>query len=288
MPAGSGGASIKGKHMPLPDETRKLLEQQPIDLPVFHPVALKLTLMLPDPYSDFDDIVKVISEDQGLSAQVLKMANSSVYIGLKKAETIKESAIRLGVRQISVLAMAASQASLHTSGNSTISTIMRELWQHSLACALGCWWVAQNSNHQSIIEHAYLAGLLHDIGKLHLLKAVENLAHDNRSPNLLERQTVMTIFNEMHVKQGCRIVEHWNIPPIYQSVIAQHHAESYDHVDTLLTITRLVNIISRKLNLSLDPCQEPLSPPEAGLLDLDENQMTKLESVMTNYRDVSL
>ena len=152
--------------MPVSNEFRALLAQQPIELPVFHPVALKLTIMLPDPYSDFDDIVKVISEDQALSAQVIRMANSSAYMGLKKAETMKEAAIRLGVRQISVLAMAASQATLHTSKNEYIEPVLRELWQHSLACALGSWWVAHNTGHQGITDHAYLAALLHDIGKL--------------------------------------------------------------------------------------------------------------------------
>ena len=275
----------KGEHMLDSADFRELLTRQPIDLPVFHPVALKLTLMLPDPYSDFDDIVRVISEDQALSAQVLKMSNSSAYMGLEKAETIKASAIRLGVHQISVLAMAASQASLHISGNGVINDLMRELWQHSLSCAIGCWWVAQNTNNQSILEHAYLAGLLHDIGKLYLLKAVEHVIPNSTLPLTVERNALIKIFNEMHVEQGCRIMDHWNIPPIYRTVVASHHDEVCDPVDTLLTIVRLVNTVSQKIGLSLDP--EPRPIPEAVTLDLDESQMEKLESVMTNFCDVS-
>lgn len=267
-------------------EIRELLSHQPIELPVFHPVALKLSIMLPDPYSDFDDIVRVISEDQALSAQVLRMSNSSAYMGLKKAETIKESAIRLGVRQISVLAMAASQAALHTSGNSIINTLMQELWQHSLACALGCWWVAQNTGHQSVLEHAYLAGLLHDIGKLYLLKATEHLSQHARLSQPLDRNDLIGIFTAMHVEQGCRVMDHWDIPPIYRGVVANHHAESCDPVDSLLTIVRLVNAVSQNVNLSLDPT--PLPTTEAETLDLNQAQLSKLETVMTNYRDVSI
>lgn len=267
-------------------ELRDLLAQQPIELPVFHPVALKLTLMLPDPYSDFDDIVRVISEDQALSAQVLKMANSSAYMGLTKAETIKDSAIRLGVRQISVLAMAASQASLHSSDNELVNALMHELWRHSLACALGSWWVAQQSNHQGILDHAYLAGLLHDIGKLYILKAMERLARVGALPAPLQRQSLLEVFNDLHVEQGCRIMEHWNIPPIYRNVVAAHHFESYDPVDALLTIVRLVNGFSRRIGLSLNT--DPLPLPEAEQLDLDQSQLEKLGSVMTNYRDVSI
>jgi len=46
-----------------------------------------------------------------------------------------------------------------------------------------------------------------------------------------------------------------------------------------------VNAVSKKLGLSLDP--EPRPIPEAGLLDLDDSQMEKLESVMTNFCDIS-
>jgi HD-like signal output (HDOD) protein len=58
-------------------DLKQSLSIQPIDLPVFHPVALDLMLIISDPYSDIDDIIRVINEDQGLTAQVLKMANSS-------------------------------------------------------------------------------------------------------------------------------------------------------------------------------------------------------------------
>ncbi len=272
--------------MALTSDIKQLLAQQPIDIPVFHPVALKLTMMIPDPYSDFDDIVRVITEDQALSAQVLKMANSSAYMGLVKAETIKDSAIRLGVRQISALAMAASQASLHSSSNVTVNTIMQELWQHSLACAVGSWWVAQNTGHEVILDHAYLAGLLHDIGKLHLLKAVERLVQEQHMQVRLDRLFLLDLFSELHVEQGCRIMEHWNIPSIYRSVVANHHQEQSDSVDTLLTIVRLVNVVSRNINLSLDMDNViPLMDiPEVSILGLDESQCMKLESVMISSR----
>jgi putative nucleotidyltransferase with HDIG domain len=270
----------------LSPEIKQLLARQPIDIPVFHPVALKLTMMIPDPYSDFDDIVKVISEDQALSAQVLKMANSSAYMGMVKAETIKDSAVRLGVSQISALAMAASQSSLHASSNADVNVIMQELWQHSLACAVGAWWTAQNTGHEIIVDHAYLAGLLHDIGSLYLLKSIERLVQQKTPGVSLDKSFVKEVFREMHVEQGIRIMEHWNIPAIYSSVVANHHQQSADQVDTLLIIVRLVNAVSRNIHLSLD--KENAVPlmeiPEIEMLGMDESQCLKLETVMVSSR----
>ena len=270
--------------MPVSPEIKQLLEQQPLDIPVFHSVALKLTVMIPDPFCEIDDIVRVINEDQALSAQVLKMANSSAYMGLVKAETIKASALRLGMRQITALAMTASQQSLHISNNAVVSGVMNELWGHSMACASGAWWVAQNTGHHGILDHAYLAGLLHDIGKLYLLKSVEKLLNNKEINVPVDRQLLIDIFSEMHVEQGCRLMDHWNIPPIYHSVVENHHTEKYDRVDSLLTVVRFVNAASRNISMSLNPeeAQNSMSIPEAEILGMDEIKCQKMESVMAS------
>lgn len=278
--------SCKGKTMVISCDLRQSLADFPIDLPVFHPVALKLTIMLSDPYSDIDDVIKTINEDQALASQVLKMSNSAAYVGLVKSETIKEAVVRLGAGQISMLTMAASQASLHVSANSVVNEIMKELWQHSLVTALGCWWVAQHTGHQSIVDHAYMAGLLHDIGKLHLLKALEHLTLEKQI--VVDRELVLAVFTEMHVEQGDRIMRYWNIPPVYQSVAFHHHDATSNPIDSLLTMVRLVNKVSRKVGISLDP--EPFHPEdiqtEMNLLDMDGAQFEKLESVLYSYRDI--
>lgn len=269
-------------------DLRQTLADFPIELPVFHPVALNLTILLADPYSDVDDIIRTINEDQALASQVLKMANSAAYTGMVKTETIREAVIRLGARQISMLAMAASQASLHVSDIQLINELMQELWQHSLVTALGSWWVAQHTGHQSIVDHAYLAGLMHDIGKLYLLKALEHLAKEGQIA--MDRESVLDVFSEMHVEQGERIMQHWNIPPVYLSVASRHHDATSNPIDSLLTMVRLVNGLCRKIGITLD--QELFHPESIGhevsLLDMDETQLAKLESVMSGYRDITV
>ena len=271
-------------------DLKQSLSIQPIDLPVFHPVALDLMRIVSDPYSDIDDIIRVINKDQVLSTRVLKMANSSAYMGLIKTETIKDSVIRLGARQVTSLAVASSQASLYKSDNIIANEIIRELWQHSLVCALGCWWVARHTGHQSIIDHAYLAGLLHDIGKLYLLKTVERIIQNNEMQIVIERDLMLDVFAEMHVEQGRRIMEYWNIPTIYRSVVANHHAEHYDHVDIPLSIVRLVNMLSKKANPSLDNAPEQTAGDilECHLLDMDESQFEKLKAAMKSFHEISI
>lgn len=255
----------------------------PIELPVFNPVALELVQMLANASTEINDIVNSINEDQALSAQVLKMANSAAFCGLKRSETIKDSAVRLGTQQITNLAMAASQAALHTSDNPVVNDIMQDLWLHSHACALGCRSLALKTGHKDLADQAYMAGLLHDIGKLYILKAMEQISQDKETGIVLDRELILGVFNEMHVELGCRLMDHWNIPSVYRAIVADHHSEHVDAHDTLLAIVRLVNFNSRMLNLSLNTAAIITEDvfQEISTLQMNESVWAQLEEVMT-------
>src|ERR1035437_10075207 len=114
----------------IPETVRKLLASQPIELPIFHPVALKLQQMLSGFDFTVDEIASVANEDQSLASQMLRMANSPMYMGRTKVATIKEVVIRLGAQQVITISIAASQASAHSSSNPVLDRYMRALWQH--------------------------------------------------------------------------------------------------------------------------------------------------------------
>jgi HD-like signal output (HDOD) protein len=251
-------------------------------LPVFNPVALDLLHMLAEPQTDIFDIVRTINEDQSLAAQVLRMANSPSYMGRNKCETIKNAAIRLGAHQITNLAMAASQASLHASENPVINDVMQDLWLHSHACALGCKSVAMNTGQQNLADQAYMAGLLHDIGKLYLIKALERIIQNGELAIVLGRDLLLNVFSEMHVEFGCRLMDLWNLPGIYRTVVADHHAEHFDSSNILLAIVRMVNVNSRNFHLSLYPSHNKAKEvSDVSPLYMDEAAWIKMEAVMT-------
>ncbi len=255
---------------------------QPIDLPVFNSVALELLQLLADPRADIDHVMTIIQKDPALALQVLRMANSSAYAGRTRSETIKDAVNRLGIRQITNLAMAASQAALHTSELPVVSEVMKDLWLHSHACAIGCRSLAELSGNRELGDQAYLAGLLHDIGKLYLLKALERISLAQETCFELDLETLLNVFSDMHVEQGVRIMNHWDIPPLYRSVVAGHHAEFFDAEDRLLTLVRLVNFQSVQYGLNLYPrLVQPLgADTEIALLNIDEADLAQLETDM--------
>ena len=276
--------------MPLSLTIKRLLTTQPIDLPVFHPIALMLLQVLESPDFSIAEVIELANEDQALSGQILKVANSPVYVGRVRTETIKDAVIRLGARQVSNLAMAASQAGLHVSENPLINKVMQSLWLHSHACAFGCRHLARSAGYPQYEDQAYMAGLMHDVGKLYLLKALERLNSKGVAHAALEEELLLTIFDELHVDQGCRLMKHWNMPQIYYDAVANHHDANYDTSDTILTILRLVNSACRMKGIGMqkDAGIDILALPETSLLELADDEVDDLLEAIDDSQDLML
>jgi HD-like signal output (HDOD) protein len=273
---------IRWLKMPFPLDLRYQICMQPIELPVFNPIALELLQILADPDAEITAVVTTINKDPALSIQTLKMANSSAFVGRSKSETIKDSVNRLGIKQISNLAMAASQAALHCSSLPVVNGMMQSLWQHSYACAIGCQSLATRCGHRELADQAYLAGLLHDIGKLYLLKAMEQISLQGETSFEFDRETLQDVFSDMHVEQGFHIMHHWDIPPLYSAIEANHHADCVDPDDILLAIVRLVNFNSMHYELNAFPrsIQPRDATAEMSALQVGEAALAQMEADM--------
>lgn len=274
----------------IPETVRKLLASQPIELPIFHPVALKLQRMLSDLDFTVDEVALVANEDTALASQMLKMANSPMYMGRTKVATIKEVVIRLGAQQVINIAIAASQASAHVSSHPVLNRYMKALWQHSHGCAIGSRWLTRNCGLRGAVDESYLAALLHDVGKLYLLKAIERLVAAGVIKSLFDDELIMEIFEAMHVEQGVRLVRHWNFPVMYIDAIGSHHAEEWDSVNKMLAIVRFVNKACHRAGLGLKhlPTLELIETEEAQVLDIGEFQIAELLALLDETRDTEI
>jgi putative nucleotidyltransferase with HDIG domain len=160
---------------------------------------------------------------------------------------------------------------------------MQALWQHSYACAIGCHSLAINAGYRELADQAYLAGLLHDIGKLYLLKAMEQIDQDCTSVFSFDRETILDVFSDMHVEQGVRIMYHWDIPSQYTTIVANHHTDRVDPDNILQAIVRLVNFNSMQYQLNNFPqFIQPVDVfPEIEILQASELTLAQMETDMT-------
>ena len=249
------------------------------NLPVFNSVAVKLQQMLARRDFRIDEIIEMINEDQSLASQVLRVANSSYYAGLSSIGTIKDAVVRLGAQEVANMVMMASQYGLFRSENDHINSIMQKLWDHSLACATGAKWLAKKTGYVNLATECFMGGLLHDIGKLALLKVLDDLYRNNEAKVAFSETLINEIIDRMHGDVGQRLMKSWSLPEAYCSIAVNHHKDDFDGNDILLVIVRLADKACTKTGKSLqpDPALSLISSPEVQFLGLKEIALAELE-----------
>jgi HD-like signal output (HDOD) protein len=263
----------------LVEHTREYLASNTLDLPVFHAVALKLQQILRKNSFSVNEVIDLISGDQALVSKVLRVANSPFYSGLSKISTIKDAVIRLGARDIANLTMVASQADFYQSDNEMLGRYMGLLWNHALGCATGTRWLATKSGYGHLAQEAFLAGLLHDIGKLFLLKVLDELDKTGQLGVHLTEALVREVLDGLHTEQGHTLMRQWNLPEEYCEVVRDHHLEECDPQKILLLLVRLTNLACRKTGIGMhhEPNLVLLATCEARILGVKEIHLAELE-----------
>ncbi|KAB0666230.1 HDOD domain-containing protein [Oryzomonas japonica] len=251
-------------------------------LPVFHSVAVKLQQMLVSRDFRIEEVIRLINEDQSLASQVLRMGNSSFYTGLSKVATIKDAVVRLGAQEIANLVMMASQAEQYKSGDPVLDNFLQKLWDHALSCATGATWLASKAGYASLATEAFMGGLLHDIGKLAIIKALDEILQAGGTKATISEILINEILDTMHEDVGNRLMLSWSLPEIYCSIAVNHHNTEYDGNDILLVIVRLANLACRKVGKALtpDPAVALFGAPEAQFLGIKEIALAELEIIV--------
>jgi putative nucleotidyltransferase with HDIG domain len=258
------------------------IEDGNLNIPVFNSVALRLQKVLASQDYGIEEVNKLIIADPGLASQVLRISNSSFYAGLNKVTTIREAIVRLGASSVANIAMMSTQQDIYRSSDPKLNEIMRTLWRHALCCAIGAKWLAAKTNFASLKEEAFLAGLLHDIGKLFLLKVMEKIIKEGKQEGSISSALVSEVMDNMHVEHGANLMRKWNMPETYCTVVRDHHAEQWDQGNAVLAIVRLVNQACRKLgvHMSPDPTLVLFACGEAQFLGIREITLAELEIVI--------
>lgn len=270
----------------LQDLLIKALATDTLQLPAFPSVALKLQQALNDRNTRVADLEKMIVGDQALASQILRVANSAFYKGLQPVNTVQQAIIRLGIRQVAMLAMAVSQRSLYTTRSPQLGQYLKKLWQHAFASALGSQWLAKHCGHKEQADPAFMAGLLHNIGQLLILRVVDELfANQQLGAQWPEALLIESLNSSMHNAQGYVLMKRWNLPEEYCLVARDHHREHCDHTNILLAIVRLTDQACEKLGIGLssDPDIALAAIPEVQILGLGEIALAELEILLEDH-----
>jgi len=248
-------------------------------LPVFDALAIKIQKETAKEDPNVQLIEKMIMNDPALTSEVIKVANSSFYKGLQQITTVRSAIVRLGVNDVSNMVALITHKNQFSSKDPLLKGMMRNLWRHSVGCAIGSHRLATNIGMVGLKHECFFAGLLHDVGKLLILKVVGNLKKNNGSGVKITDALLIEAMDGLHQKYGATLMQRWNFPQRYLDVALSHHEEKFDPKDLLLVIVRLADKACNKLGIGLNGASglALMATPEAQALHLSEMDLVNFE-----------
>ena len=213
------------------------LVRQVRDLPALPETVLRVMRLADDPKAGVADAAKALVSDQALAARVLKLANSAFYGGARRIATVSEAVVILGMRTTRNLVMAASCEALLDGEVAGYGLPRGALLRHSLACASAAQALARRTKFRGL-EEAFVAGLLHDLGKVVMNtygrgKLADVLARVQRE-GLAYADAEQSVFGFGHAEAGACLLERWHLPLSLVSAVRWHHAPSDAPLDSPL------------------------------------------------------
>ena len=255
------------------------LKSNRIPLPVFNKIAFDIQRETARSEPDINRIRKLIEKDQALTTQFIKMANTAFFRGLAKVATVQDAIVRLGTQQVSAIVILVTQKGNFRSDDPYVNKFMTKLWRHSVGTALGSGWLARRCGYPQLSDQAFVAGLLHDVGKLFLLSVVELIRRDPKTTFKPSPEFMNEIMETLHTEQGYMLMEKWNLPEAYWEVTRDHHNEEVAANRTLLLIVQMADATCNKMGIGFwEPSDLILAAmPVAQLLNLSEVDLAELE-----------
>lgn len=202
----------------LVEETRTVYS-----LPFFYE---RLNEAINHPRSSINDIARIINEDQGLTARILKLANSPMFGYYSRVDSISMAVTIIGTQQLRDLALASSVIKIFQGIPEELIT-MASFWKHSIACGI----VARNIGaylRESNVERFFVAGMLHDVGQLVMCAAIPEIIREimvtSKESDQLYYVSESSILGFDHTEVGEALFRNWKIPASIHEPVACHHS----------------------------------------------------------------
>ena len=266
----------------MPDDLQNIV-MQAVDLPTIPAVAKKVVKALGNPNTNLNDLNKLISTDQALSARILKIANSAMYYCQREINSLNMAMSRIGLASLKSIVIAVSTKDIYK----TFGEAEKLLWEHSVGVSIASQTIAQKIGGFKDDE-IFLGGLMHDIGKTLLnnkdpqkYSQIFQEVHEGGKSFIDAEQE---IYGFTHAEVGALIINKWNLPAILTEVIRIHHDLNPEQKPTqnglkTAALINLADLICQKLGIGYKKSLDGFNLNEAvstQILEFDEDSIEKL------------
>jgi HD-like signal output (HDOD) protein len=259
------------------------------EIPSIGPVVSEVMRLVSDPNTDFRAVGAVVGQDPALTARILKVANSPYY-GLRGEVASVERAVGLlGLSEVRNIALSLSVIADFSArfGGATFNWEL--FWEHSSGTALICRVFSQLLKLPTSGQE-YVAGLLHDVGKIllghHYPEEFGRALELAEAEELSMQEAEDRVFGTNHARLGEWLASRWSFPPAIRAAIAWHHnPEEAGDGRLLAAAVHLGDLLAKAKNIGFgggfvsfcleeDPAWGLVADAREGLRDMDVEQFT--------------
>jgi putative nucleotidyltransferase with HDIG domain len=214
----------------LGNETLKRVVSGMQSLPSLPTLYLEVVEEAESPHGSLEKIGRLIERDMAMTAKVLQLVNSAFFGLPRQVSSPMQAVSLLGIDTIKALILSA-QVFGHLHLENTPSFSLDDLWHHSMAIAACAKRIAQSENCQrKLMNDMFMAGLLHDVGKLvlaaNLPQQYEEALQGVQTEGLTDWQAEHAVLGTSHAEVGAYLLGLWGLPEPIVEAVTFHHTPS--------------------------------------------------------------
>ncbi|NDY72732.1 response regulator [Desulfobacter hydrogenophilus] len=246
-----------------------------IILPVFPSIVKEIEELLAGKDPSVDDLAKIVEKDLVISSKLITIANSSLYKGLDDVNSLNGALVRLGLKHTLTVCSALATRNLFDSDDQALKTEMDKLWIHSFAVATLARRLAEEKGIDNL-ETIYLMGLVHDIGKMLLMKVFGDMYPDVCITN----EDLQRAIHEIHTTFGGVLLKKMHFSKQIIKIAEFHHWDQFEeNTEKELLVVSLADSLARELGFLFFYNKNENNTPEfeEGDLALETNDEFELD-----------
>jgi putative nucleotidyltransferase with HDIG domain len=214
----------------------------------------KLVPMLSKENIKIDEVVGVVEMDFAIAANIMRSANSARYGGRFQIEKLRDAVVRLGTAALLEIALGTHLKSMKFSAP-LYDLAEDELWMHGAVSSLAVKAMMQERKNGHIPQISIIAALVHDIGKLIMVRYLESdvkillkYCEENQATFV---EAELALFGCDHAEVGGEMARKWGFPTEVRRAIEEHHRMPIANPDPTLDAVMLANLAAKSAGVGL-------------------------------------
>lgn len=238
--------------------------------------AAQIFMLINDPKATPSDFERVVRPDVGLTANLLRCANSAYYRGSREISSVRDAITRMGLRRVFEVVAGSSFARAIPEYLEGYESTSEKYWAHSVATAVLSDRLGREAGF-TYPDLAFTAGLLHDLGML-VVSAWLTRNPSMRIARPLTLEDEVDLLGTTHAHLAESLCAKWNLPKDIGAAARWHHTPGDAPTATLRYLASVVQLADQAAHVAGfgGTTTEPLDPETLERLSLTRERVSSL------------